>query len=145
MAGKFQKISLYEWVVLALTLLFAAGTLWWFQASEPETGVTLVTVSEDRQAATPVEKPDAPGMLEGEVLDLNTATLSDLTRLPGIGETKAQAIITWRETHGPFQTVEDLLSVDGIGEKTLENLRPYIAVTTIEEEGGTRDGTDPGG
>lgn len=145
MAGKFQKISLYEWVILALTLLFAAGTLWWFQASKPETGVTLVTVSEDRQAATPVEKPDAPGMLEGEILDLNTATLSDLTRLPGIGETKAQAIITWRETHGPFQTVEDLLSVDGIGEKTLENLRPYIAVTTIEEEGGTRDGTDPGG
>lgn len=145
MAGKFQKISLYEWVILALTLLFAAGTLWWFQASKPETGVTLVTVSEDRQAATPVEKPDAPGILEGEVLDLNTATLSDLTRLPGIGETKAQAIITWRETHGPFQTVEDLLSVDGIGEKTLENLRPYIAVTTIEEEGGTRDGTDPGG
>ena len=145
MAGKNQKISTFEWIVLVLTVLFVLGTLLWFRFSRPEEEVTLVTVSQDRPAVTPTEKPEAPGIQEGEVLDLNTATLSDLTRLPGIGETKAQAIITWRETHGPFQTVEDLLSVDGIGEKTLENLRPYIAVTTIEEDGGTRDGTDPGG
>ena len=67
-------------------------------------------------------------MLEGEVLDLNTATLSDLTRLPGIGQTKAQAILDWREAYGPFRAVEDLLSVDGIGEKTWETLRPYVRV-----------------
>ncbi len=145
MVGKFQKISPYEWVVLALTLLFAAGTFLWFHSTRPEEGVTLVAVSEDRQAASPAEKPQAPGMLEGEVLDLNTATLSDLTRLPGIGETKAQAILTWRETYGPFRAVEDLLSVEGIGEKTLETLRPYIAVMTTTEEGGDLDGTDPGG
>ena len=128
MAGKFQKISLYEWVVLVLTLLFAAGTLWWFHSTRPETGITLVEVTDDRQAAVPAEKPEAPGMLEGEVLDLNTATLSDLTRLPGIGQTKAQAILDWREAHGPFRAVEDLLSVDGIGEKTWETLRPYVRV-----------------
>ncbi|MBQ2297157.1 MAG: helix-hairpin-helix domain-containing protein [Ruminiclostridium sp.] len=128
MAGKFQKISLYEWVVLGLTLLFAAGTLWWFHSTRPETGITLVEVTDDRQAAVPAEKPEAPGMLEGEVLDLNTATLSDLTRLPGIGQTKAQAILDWREAHGPFRAVEDLLSVDGIGEKTWETLRPYVRV-----------------
>ena len=122
MAGKFQKISLYEWVVLGLTLLFVLGTLWWFHSTRPQEGVTLVEVSEDRQETAPVEKPEAPGMLEGEVLDLNTATLSDLTRLPGIGQTKAQAILDWREAHGPFRAVEDLLSVDGIGEKTWETL-----------------------
>ena len=145
MTGKIQKISAYEWVVLALTLLFAAGTLLWFQFSRPEEGVTLVAVREDRQGTAPAEKPQAPGMLEGEVLDLNTASLSDFTRLPGIGETKARAILTWRETYGPFRAVEDLLSVEGIGEKTLENLRPYIAAATIDEEGGDPDGTDPGG
>lgn len=128
MAGKFQKISLYEWVVLGLTLLFMLGTLWWFHSTRPQEGVTLVEVSEDRQETAPVEKPEAPGMLEGEVLDLNTATLSDLTRLPGIGQTKAQAILDWREAHGPFRAVEDLLSVDGIGEKTWETLRPYVRV-----------------
>lgn len=129
MAGKFQKISLYEWVVLGLTLLFVLGTLWWFHSTRPQEGVTLVEVSEDRQAAVSAEKPEAPGMLEGEVLDLNTATLSDLTRLPGIGQTKAQAILDWREAHGPFRAVEDLLSVDGIGEKTWETLRPYVRVS----------------
>ena len=128
MAGKFQKISLYEWVVLGLTLLFVLGTLWWFHSTRPQEGVTLVEVSEDRQETAPVEKPEAPGMLEGEVLDLNTATLSELTRLPGIGQTKAQAILDWREAHGPFRAVEDLLSVDGIGEKTWETLRPYVRV-----------------
>lgn len=145
MAGKIQKISLYEWVVLGLTILFVVGTLWWFHSTRPQEGVTLVAVSEDRQVAAPAEKPEAPGMLEGEVLDLNTATLSDLTRLPGIGETKAQAILDWRKAHGPFRVVEDLLSVEGIGEMTLENLRPYVAVMTIEMEGGDLDGTDPGG
>ena len=129
MAGKFQKISLYEWVVLGLTILFVVGTLWWFHSTRPQEGVTLVEVREDRQAVTPVEKPEAPGMLEGEVLNLNTATLSDLTRLPGIGETKAQTILDWRKAHGPFRAVEDLLSVEGIGEGTLENLRPYITVS----------------
>ena len=128
MAGKFQKISLYEWVVLGLTSLFVVGTLWWFHSTRPETGITLAEVTDDRQAAVQAEKPEAPGMLEGEVLDLNTATLSDLTRLPGIGQTKAQAILDWREAHGPFRTVEDLLSVDGIGEKTWETLRPYVRV-----------------
>ena len=128
MAGKFQKISLYEWVVLGLTLLFVLGTLWWFHSTRPQEGVTLVEVSEDRQETAPVEKPEAPGMLEGEVLDLNTATLADLTRLPGIGQTKAQASQAWREAHGPFRAVEDLLSVDGIGEKTWETLRPYVRV-----------------
>ena len=128
MAGKFQKISLYEWGVLGLTLLFVLGTLWWFHSTRPQEGVTLVEVTDDRLAAAPAEKPEAPGMLEGEVLDLNTATLSDLTRLPGIGQTKAQAILDWREAHGPFRAVEDLLSVDGIGEKTWETLRPYVRV-----------------
>ncbi len=133
MAGKNHKISLLEGIVLALTLLFAVGTLWWFHASQPEAGVTLVETGQFTETAQPQEEPEAPGMLEGEVLDLNTASLSDFTRLPGIGETKAQAILDWREAHGPFRAVEDLLSVEGIGEKTLENLRPYVAVS---KEGG---------
>lgn len=142
MAGKNQKISLLEGLVLTLTILFAVGTLWWFHASRPEAGVTLVETEGFAQMAQPREEPEAPGMLEGEVLDLNTATLSDFTRLPGIGETKAQAILDWRETHGPFRAVEDLLSVEGIGEKTLENLRPYVAVA---EEGGGLYGENSGG
>ena len=141
MAGKFLKISKLEGIVLLLTLLFVGGTLLWFAFSQPGEGVTVVTERQDPEPQVLTETPDtpeAPGLLEGEVLNLNTASQTELTRLPGIGETKAAAIVAWRQEHGSFQTVEDLMSVDGIGEKTLENLRPYVTVgEPAAEEGGT--------
>ncbi len=86
MAGKFAKISWLEGAVLLLTACFAAGTLLWFHTVQPEE--VQVTKNPTAQTSQPAEEPEAPGMLEGEVLDLNTATLSDLMRLPGIGEKK---------------------------------------------------------
>ncbi|MDY4430655.1 ComEA family DNA-binding protein [Evtepia sp.] len=140
MAGKFLKISKLEGIVLLLTLLFVGGTLLWFAFSQPGEGVTVVTERQDPEPQVLTETPDtpeAPGLLEGEVLNLNTASQTELTRLPGIGETKAAAIVAWRQEHGSFQTVEDLMAVDGIGEKTLENLRPYVTVgEPAAEEGG---------
>jgi len=62
--------------------------------------------------------------LTGEPIDLNTATAEALEALPGVGPKTAQAIIEGR----PYNTIDDLLSVKGIGEKTLEKLRQYIAV-----------------
>lgn len=141
MAGKFLKISKLEGIVLLLTLLFVGGTLLWFAFSQPGEGVTVVTERKDPEPQVLTETPDtpeAPGLLEGEVLNLNTASQTELTRLPGIGETKAAAIVAWRQEHGSFQTVEDLMAVDGIGEKTLENLRPYVTVgEPAAEEGGS--------
>ena len=67
-------------------------------------------------------------LVEGERIDLNTAGVYDLCRLPGIGEKRAQAIAAWREEHGPFQTVDELVQVPGIGPGILEGLREY-AVT----------------
>ena len=140
MAGKFLKISKLEGIVLLLTLLFVGGTLLWFAFSQPGEGVTVVTERQDPEPQVLTETPDtpeAPGLLEGEALNLNTASQTELTRLPGIGETKAAAIVAWRQEHGSFQTVEDLMAVDGIGEKTLENLRPYVTVgEPAAEEGG---------
>lgn len=61
-------------------------------------------------------------------IDLNRASASELERLPGIGPTRARAIVRWREEHGGFGAVEDLLKVRGIGPATLERLRPLVAV-----------------
>ncbi|MGN8232440.1 helix-hairpin-helix domain-containing protein [Priestia flexa] len=69
-----------------------------------------------------VEKSDSG------VVNLNTATLEDLQTLNGIGPSKAQAILTYREENGPFKTVEDLLQVSGIGEKSLEKIKAEIAI-----------------
>ena len=67
-------------------------------------------------------------LLPGERINLNTAPVADLERLPGIGEVRAQAIDDWREEHGPFQHPRELMEVYGIGEKIFESLRDYITV-----------------
>lgn len=138
MKAIFKKISPLEGTVLILTLLFVLGTLLWFRVSRPAGGLTFVETGETGRTVSAPEQRSAPGMLEGEVLDLNTASQADLTRLPGIGEKKAAAILAWREEHGPFQVVEDVMSVDGIGEKILADIRPYVTVVIpAAEEGGT--------
>ncbi|MEU3309150.1 helix-hairpin-helix domain-containing protein [Nocardiopsis sp. NPDC006832] len=66
---------------------------------------------------------------EGATVNINTADEEELRSLPGIGEKKARQIIDHRESiGGSFASVEDLLGVDGIAEKTLENLRPHVTV-----------------
>lgn len=59
-------------------------------------------------------------------VNLNTADAAELDLLPGIGETLAGRILEYREQIGGFIQVEQLLEVQGIGEKTLEKLRPYV-------------------
>lgn len=61
-------------------------------------------------------------------VNLNTASVEELTRLPGIGETKAKDIVAYREEHGHFRSVEEVQNVPGIGSKTFDKIRPYIVV-----------------
>lgn len=61
-------------------------------------------------------------------LNINTATMEELMGLPYIGEVKARAIIDYRDKNGPFASVDDLLEVKGIGSKTLEKLKPLVAL-----------------
>ncbi|KAA9300775.1 MULTISPECIES: helix-hairpin-helix domain-containing protein [Aerococcus] len=64
----------------------------------------------------------------GDKVNLNTADSAELQTLSGVGEKKAADIIAYREANGPFQTVDDLSQVSGIGEKTLDKLRPQLTV-----------------
>lgn len=61
-------------------------------------------------------------------ININLAQTSDLTEIPGIGPSKAELIINYREEKGGFKTVEELKEVKGIGEKTFEKLKPYFVV-----------------
>ncbi|SFC52456.1 competence protein ComEA [Bacillus sp. 491mf] len=61
-------------------------------------------------------------------IQINIATKEQLEKISGIGPRKAENIIKYREQHGPFQKVEDLLEVDGIGEKSLEKIKDEIIV-----------------
>lgn len=65
---------------------------------------------------------------QSDTINVNTASKEELMTVSGIGEKKAQDIIDYRETNGPFQKIDDLINVSGIGEKTLEKLREQLAV-----------------
>ena len=62
------------------------------------------------------------------LININTADLNELQQLTGIGPSKAQAIISYREENGLFQRLEDLLQVTGLGEKTFEKLKNMIKI-----------------
>lgn len=74
-------------------------------------------------SAAAVEEPPLTGKV-----NVNTASVEELQLLPGIGETRAQAIVVERKRRGGFKRVEDLLEVKGIGEASLERLRPHVVV-----------------
>lgn len=83
------------------------------------TGLTLA-------ASAFAETESTPG-----TVNINTADSVQLTTLPGIGQSKAQAIVKYRTEHGPFPTVDSLADVRGIGMKLLKKIRPFI--TTINQ------------
>lgn len=61
-------------------------------------------------------------------VNINTATVEQLKQLPGIGQRKAEAIISYREQHGTFATIQDLGNVKGIGKRMMQRLTNYIIV-----------------
>jgi competence protein ComEA len=76
-------------------------------------------------AGSPAPSPGAPG---AALVDLNTADLTLLESLPEVGPVTAQAILTWRDEHGGFTAVTELLEVDGIGDATLATITPFVTV-----------------
>lgn len=80
-------------------------------------------------AAAPTDSPQLTNSSEDtEKININTADATQLQQLSGIGEKRAQDIINYREENGSFQSVEDLMKVSGIGQKTLEKLRNSITI-----------------
>lgn len=78
----------------------------------------------------------APIWAFGGPVNVNTADADTIAReLRGVGPAKARAIVTYREENGPFETVEDLLKVQGIGPKVLEDNKKDILLEDEEESG----------
>ena len=76
--------------------------------------------------STVVPSSSVSVVLPSGKVDINTADAELLETLPGIGETRAEAIIRYREEHGPFKKVDDIVAVPGIGSSTLEGLRDLV-------------------
>ena len=82
--------------------------------TQPQPARTLTPAGSAQKGSTPV--------------NINTATAEELQTLPRIGPAMAQRIISWREAHGGFRSVDELDAVPGIGPSMLENLRPLVTV-----------------
>ena len=65
--------------------------------------------------------------IEEKLIDINTATISQLMNLPGIGETLANRIIEYRNQNGTFHSIDELLQIDGIGQKKLEQIKHLVS------------------
>ena len=76
------------------------------------------------------QTPDTPNSLQGAQppVNINTATVEQLTTVKGIGKRKAELIIAHREEKGAFTKIEDLKAIKGFGDKTLARLREYLTV-----------------
>lgn len=61
-------------------------------------------------------------------ININTASASELMRLPGVGQTTANKIISYRETNGKFLAIEEIMNVSGIGEKKFESMKQFLSV-----------------
>ena len=109
-----------EKILLGLTALFLAFLLALFFRDRAVLEAAPVTVETERAVPQTSFLPDvAP-------LDINAASAEELADLPGIGEVLARRIVDYRTANGPFETVEELLSVSGIGEKKLAGLEGRI-------------------
>lgn len=86
--------------------------------TNPQAAYDYLTLQE--QAATNAQS--------NKVVNINTATEAELTTLNGIGSSKAQAIIAYRNQYGSFKTVDELIKVKGIGEKIVQNNRARLTV-----------------
>ncbi|MFI4917251.1 MAG: helix-hairpin-helix domain-containing protein [Phycisphaerales bacterium JB060] len=103
------------------------------RAGAPVTQAPTATPAPVQLRAATTERPgpgaaSEPDLRVGMTIDINTASADRLELLPGIGPSRAAAIIESRQSVGPFRTVEDLARVHGIGPATVEGVRPYVRI-----------------
>lgn len=101
-----------------------------------QSGETLPPADTPTEKSAATEQTTRSGQTKG-LLDLNTAGKEELMELPGIGEVLAERIIAYRQEIGGFTAVEDLLNVEGIGEKRLDAICDLITVEAAYEDTGS--------
>ncbi|MBS0208331.1 MAG: helix-hairpin-helix domain-containing protein [Planctomycetes bacterium] len=99
---------------LAVVALGAMAVTWW------------------NRRDTLVELDRAPRGEIAYLIDVNTAPWIEIAQLPGVGETLAKRIVEHRQQHGPFERVEQLRQVRGMGPKTMEKIAGNLTVKTAE-------------
>lgn len=109
-------------ILLTSTLIRQSGMVYVNDFSVP-------TSSAENTASAPEAAPPSGTYYPSESpLNINTASKEELISLPGIGDAISERIIAYREENGGFDTIEEIMEVSGIGEKTFENIKDMIIV-----------------
>ncbi len=113
MSEKVNKKPIITIIILALILVIIIALVISFQKiSNNKKELQKITVPTEQEKITKI--------------NINNADIKDLIKLPGIGQTKAKAIVDHRENIGEFKSLKELTKVKGIGEKTLDKILPYL-------------------
>jgi len=121
---KTGTVTKTEKLLLGLTALFLCGL--------------LALSADDRRMAETVgvvtERTVTQEVVLGDLtpVNLNTASAEELTQLPGIGPELARRVVDYREEHGSFRSVEEIMQVSGIGEKKFKDMKDRITVEVTE-------------
>lgn len=108
---------------MKLFVAMALGLLW----------LSSGYVAAETMSVETVEQSE--GRRQEAAININEATVEMLTSLPRIGETVAGRIVEFRQEHGPFKRIEELMNVRGVGEKTFSRLKDRITVGATRKSG----------
>lgn len=130
-SGKVQNPGVYQ-LAVGSRVLDAVQKAGGFAANANQESINLAAIleDEDRLYIPEVGESQIAGQQDGAQakLNINSASLADLDKLPGIGTVKAQAIIDYREQNGQFLSIEGIMKVPGFGAELFEQIKDKITV-----------------
>lgn len=118
-----QKIIIA--VVIALAAVLTGLSI---NAIYERRSTVMTASSETTNVPPPSVSPDYDEMLSGGKININTADTALLDQLRGVGEVMAQRIVDYRNEHGSFKSIDEIMLVPGIGEKKFEDIQDQICV-----------------
>ena len=126
--GSSVKLGKAQKALLLVTALFVTFTLAFFLGRRSvHAQITTERAPEELVRELPEPEP-GPAPTVKERVELNTAGLSELEALPGIGSVLAERIVAWREEYGAFVSTEQIMDVEGIGEGKYAEIKDLIYV-----------------
>lgn len=129
MSDKNNGSKRQVYILLAVAMFIFAGVFGYIAFTQPRLG-TEQSSSVNQVEYSPRfadQSGDKKSQKSGKI-NLNTCTVDDLVSVDGIGETRAKAIISYREKIGGYKSVEEIKNISGIGDATYESLAPYLTV-----------------